>query len=113
MATEKMSGVVPEYRSPAVGAAKEKEKDMRMETGGDLRRGLFLALEAFAGTAALLLDANGDLEYGNSQACDLLDCGEHALKSRWQAGAPLFNLSSLRQGSSKPHLRNAQNPMIV
>lgn len=84
---------------------------MRIETGGDHRRGLFLALESFAGTAALLLDVSGKLEYGNRQACDLLDCaGEHLLKIRWKAVAPLFDLPPQLPFSAKPHLCNAEIP---
>lgn len=82
---------------------------MRTDTGGDHRRGLFLALETFAGSAALLLDAEGNLEHGNRQACDLLDCaGEHLLKARWKEVAPLFNLPPHTPFPAKPHLCNAE-----
>jgi signal transduction histidine kinase len=84
---------------------------MRTQTGGDHRRGLFLALESLAGTAALLLDAQGELEYGNRQACDLLGCaGEDLLKAQWKAIAPLFGLPPHKPVSSKPHLGNAEIP---
>lgn len=85
---------------------------MRTETGGDRRRGLFLALDSLAGTAALLLDAKGELEYGNRQACDLLDCaGEDLLREKWKAIAPLFDLPPYKPFSSKPHLCNAEIPL--
>lgn len=87
---------------------------MRTETGGEHRRSLFRALESFAGTAALLLDARGGLEHGNRQACDLLDCaGEHLLKARWKAIAPLFELPAKLPFTSKPHLYNAEIPLSV
>ena len=96
---------------PRSGAVSEKGNDMRTETGGNHRRGLFLALESFAGTAALLLDAKGDLEYGNRQACDFLDCaGDDLLKAKWKAVAPLFDLPAQLPFSSKPHMCNAEIP---
>ncbi len=80
---------------------------MRIATAKDARRGLFLALESFAGTAAVLLDAKENLEFGNEQACELLDCrGDDLLGDKWKALAPLLELP--RQDSLKPHLRNAQ-----
>ena len=87
---------------------------MRTETGGEHRRGLFLALESFAGTAALLLDARGDLEYGNRQACELLECaGDELLQSRWKIIGPLFALPPQLPASSKPHLCNADIPLAA
>ena len=82
---------------------------MRTETANDVRRGLFLALESFAGTAAVLLDANGNVEFGNGQACDLFDCrGDDPLRAKWTSLAPLFELPGQAPLSSKPHLCNAQ-----
>jgi len=82
---------------------------MRTAKDGDHRRGLFLAFESFAGTAALLLDAKAELEYGNRQACDLLDCaGDDLLKARWKAIAPLFGLPLQNPFPAKPQSSNAQ-----
>jgi signal transduction histidine kinase len=82
---------------------------MAMESGDDRRQGLFLALESLAGTAALLLDAQGNLEHANRQACDLMDCaGEAMLKEMWPAIGPLFALPPRTQSpSSKPLLCTA------
>jgi signal transduction histidine kinase len=89
-----------------------KTKEMRTAKGGDHRRGLFLVLESLAGTAALLLDAKGELEYGNRQACDLLDCaGDDLMKARWKTIAPLFGLPLQMPFSVKPHLCDAQVPL--
>ena len=87
--------------------------DMRTRTHGDHRRGLFLALESLAGAPALLLDAGGALEYGNRQACDLLECeSDEVLKIRWKAIGPLFGLPSQLAcaSNSKPCLFNADIP---
>lgn len=82
---------------------------MRLETAKDARRGLFSALESFAGTAAVLLDANANLEFGNEQACELLDCrGDDVLGAKWKALAPLFQLPGQAAPTSKPHLCHAQ-----
>jgi signal transduction histidine kinase len=96
------------------GTVTEKEEtDMHSETGGNHRRELFLALEEFAGTAAVLLDAKADLEYANRQACDLLDWaeGEELLKAKWKAIAPLFAFPPALPFSSKPHLCHAEIPL--
>jgi len=79
-----------------------------MESGDDQRQGLFLALASLAGTAAVLLDAKGNLEHCNRQACDLLDCaGEGVLKDRWKAIAPLFAMPASTPGST-PQLCSAE-----
>jgi len=89
----------------------EKNSDMGKKAGGDPRRGLFLALESFAGSAALLLDSTGNLEYGNQDACDLLDCaGEYPLNARWNEVVPLFHLP-LHSPPATPLLCSAQIPI--
>ena len=85
-----------------------------MRTGkvADHRRGLFLALESFAGRAALLLDRNANLEYGNRQTCDLLDCADEGqLGATWKVIAPLFGLPTRTPFSGKPRLFNAEIPL--
>ncbi|MBC8007160.1 MAG: HAMP domain-containing histidine kinase [Prolixibacteraceae bacterium] len=64
-------------------------------------------MESLAGTASVLLDAKDNLEFGNEQACELLDCrGDDLLGDKWKALVPLLELPRL--DSSKAHLRNAQ-----
>lgn len=85
---------------------------MRTSKVADHRRGLFLALESFAGTAALLLDRNANLEHGNRQACDLLDCADDGqLQAKWKVIAPLFGLPTQTPFSGKPRLCNAEIPL--
>lgn len=88
-----------------------------MRTGkvavADHRRGLFLALESLAGTAALLLDRNANLEHGNRQTCDLLDCADNGqLEAKWKVIAPLFGLPQT-PSSGKPRLCNAEIPLAA
>jgi len=67
--------------------------DMWLNRRVDSRRGLFLALESLSGTAALLLDEKGAVQYGNRSACALLGCEDEAsLKLKWQQVAPLFGV---------------------
>ena len=85
-----------------------------MRTGkvADHRRGLFLALESLAGTAALLLDRNANLEHGNRQTCDLLDCADDGqLQAKWKLIAPLFGLPTQTPFTGKPLLCNAEIPL--
>ena len=85
-----------------------------MRTGkvADHRRGLFLALESFAGTAALLLDRNANLEHGNRQTCDLLECADDGeLEAKWRVIAPLFGLPMQTPFSGKPRLCHAEIPL--
>ena len=102
---------IGQMRSGAVN--QEEEAEMRTGSGEDHRQALFLAMEAFAGTAAVLLDVKGELEYGNRQACDLLDCaaGEPLLKAKWKAIAPLFAFPPAVPFSPKPHLCHADIPL--
>jgi signal transduction histidine kinase len=82
---------------------------MPLESGDDRRRGLFLALESLAGTPALLLDAQGNLEHANRKACDLMDCtGEAMLREMWPAIGPLFGVPPRTEpASSRPLLCSA------
>ena len=84
----------------------------RSETRAEPRRGFFLALEALAGTAALLLDDAGALECGNGQACAMLDCAdEAALRARWPDIAPLFGFSHDRPADVSPRVYHAFVPV--
>jgi signal transduction histidine kinase len=85
--------------------------DMWLNRRVDSRRGLFLALESLSGTAALLLDDKGALEYANRSACTLLGCEDEAsLKVQWQQVAPLFGFSFQRL-ALKPQLYQANIPL--
>ena len=85
---------MPEYAAIAPTALRGYRIRMPIEFA-DQRRGLFMALESLAGTAAILLDADGNLEHANPQVCDLLDCsGEGMLRDRWKTIGALFALPS-------------------
>ena len=87
---------------------------MRADKVADHRRGLFLALESFAGTAALLLDKNTNLELGNRQSCDLLECADDGqLEAKWTVIAPLFGLRTHTPFSGKTRLCNAEIPLSI
>jgi signal transduction histidine kinase len=63
-------------------------------TAGNQRLGLFGALAALTGSAALLLDRAGDVEYGNSAARELLQCSDDdLLRAKWKVIRPLFALA--------------------
>ena len=83
----------------------------RSDTRIDPRRGLFLALESLAGTAALLLDEAGAAEYGNAKALALLGSKDaDALRARWADVAPLFSLALQRPFVPTPRFYTADAP---
>src|SRR6185295_11329105 len=84
-----------------------------MQTGedGKGRLSLFLALESSSGMAALLLDAQGVVEYANQKALMLLDCASaDAIKVKWREIAPFFDLPPRQTFPSKPYLCKAEIP---
>jgi signal transduction histidine kinase len=74
-----------------------------IETGEEgRRRSLFLVLESLSGRAAVMLDAQGNLEHGNQGACDLLDCASpDRLRARWSEIAPLLDLPSRNASAAR------------
>ena len=61
--------------------------------------------------AALLLDAQGAVEYGNQKALMLLDCESvEAIKVKWREIAPFFDLPARQTFASKPYLCKAEIP---
>jgi len=86
--------------------------DIRLSRRVDFRRGLFFALESLSGTAALLLDENGAVEYANHSACTLLGCAdEDAFKAKWQQIDPLSRPPFQSSLALKPQLLQINFPL--
>ncbi len=81
---------------------------MRTAPETQQRRALFSALQSFAGSPALLLDAEGRFEDGNQAARDFFECAsESDLDLAWTAAFSSFDWPVAQAGAGEPQSRSA------